>query len=70
MPSVAFLLLALMAAAVPARAGENKEKPFVLVLDPGHGGKDYGCIGRITNEKTIVLDVAKSGRACSQVLRR
>lgn len=32
---------------------------FVLVLDPGHGGKDYGCIGRLTNEKTIVLDVAK-----------
>ncbi len=59
MPSVAFLLLVLMAAAVPARAGEDKEKPFVLVLDPGHGGKDYGCIGRITNEKTIVLDVAR-----------
>jgi len=33
--------------------------PFVLVLDPGHGGKDYGCIGKLTNEKTIVLDVAK-----------
>lgn len=39
MPSVAFLLLVLMAAAVPARAGEDKEKPFVLVLDPGHGGR-------------------------------
>jgi N-acetylmuramoyl-L-alanine amidase len=32
--------------------------PFTLVIDPGHGGKDYGCIGDITNEKTIVLDVA------------
>lgn len=32
---------------------------FVVVLDPGHGGKDYGAIGNITNEKTIVLDVAK-----------
>lgn len=39
MPSLAFLLLVLMAAAVPARAGEDKEKPFVLVLDPGHGGR-------------------------------
>jgi N-acetylmuramoyl-L-alanine amidase len=34
-------------------------KTFTVVLDPGHGGKDYGCIGNLTNEKTIVLDVAK-----------
>lgn len=40
-------------AAVPA---ENR--PFTIILDPGHGGKDYGCIGKLTNEKTIVLDVA------------
>ena len=33
-------------------------KPFTVVLDPGHGGKDAGCVGNITNEKTIVLDVA------------
>ncbi|MGM9845943.1 MAG: N-acetylmuramoyl-L-alanine amidase [Muribaculaceae bacterium] len=35
------------------------DKPFTVVLDPGHGGKDYGCVGSITNEKTIVLDVAR-----------
>lgn len=34
-------------------------RDFVLVLDPGHGGKDHGAIGRITNEKTINLDVAR-----------
>ncbi|MDE6126286.1 MAG: N-acetylmuramoyl-L-alanine amidase [Muribaculaceae bacterium] len=34
-------------------------KDFVVVLDPGHGGKDFGAVGKITNEKTIVLDVAK-----------
>lgn len=34
------------------------EQPFVVVIDPGHGGKDSGCVGAITNEKTIVLDVA------------
>lgn len=33
--------------------------PFKVVIDPGHGGKDFGCIGNIINEKTIVLDVAK-----------
>lgn len=32
---------------------------FTVVIDPGHGGKDTGCIGKIANEKTIVLDVAK-----------
>lgn len=55
------LLLPLLAAtlSVPASAGESKARPFVLVLDPGHGGKDYGCIGRLTNEKTVVLDVAR-----------
>lgn len=33
-------------------------KTFTVVLDPGHGGKDYGAVGAITNEKTINLDVA------------
>ena len=33
-------------------------KEFVVVIDPGHGGKDYGAIGRKTNEKTINLNVA------------
>ena len=32
---------------------------FTIVIDPGHGGKDYGCVGKLTNEKTIVLDVSK-----------
>lgn len=40
-------------------ASLGSEKPFTLVIDPGHGGKDYGCIGKITNEKTIVLDVGQ-----------
>lgn len=32
--------------------------PYTIVIDPGHGGKDFGAIGQITNEKTINLDVA------------
>lgn len=34
------------------------EEPFVVVIDPGHGGKDSGCSGLLINEKTIVLDVS------------
>ncbi len=38
---------------------EGAARNFVVALDPGHGGRDFGAIGDITNEKTIVLDVAK-----------
>lgn len=59
----ALLLAAASATATTAAPRKAKktadgDKTFTLVLDPGHGGKDYGCIGKLTNEKTIVLDVA------------
>lgn len=53
----AVLLLLCFAVFVPCQGKNNGE--FVLVIDPGHGGKDYGAIGKITNEKTINLAVAK-----------
>jgi N-acetylmuramoyl-L-alanine amidase len=34
------------------------EKDFVLVIDPGHGGRDPGAIGKISKEKNINLTVA------------
>lgn len=40
----------------------GKEKAFTVVLDPGHGGRDYGAVGAITNEKTINLNVGLAVR--------
>lgn len=41
------------------RAATKGDDEFVVVIDPGHGGKDFGAIGEITNEKTINLAVSK-----------
>lgn len=42
-------------------------KDFVLVIDAGHGGHDYGAVGDKTNEKSINLSVAlKFGRLVKQ----
>ena len=32
-------------------------KNFVVTLDAGHGGHDYGALGEKTNEKTLTLSV-------------
>lgn len=59
MNTIKAVLLLLVIAAAPALAFARAGGDFVLVIDPGHGGKDYGAIGRITNEKSINLAVAK-----------
>ncbi len=38
---------------------ESATREFVVVIDPGHGGKDYGAIGAISREKDINLAVGK-----------
>lgn len=54
-------LILLGAPIVSAQAQKAKNKPFTLVIDAGHGGKDPGAIGRRgTKEKHINLSVAKS----------
>jgi len=40
-----------------------KKRPFILVLDPGHGGKDPGASRKGVAEKDIVLSLAKTIRA-------
>ena len=50
-----FILYFLLVFAVSLSAQNQK---FVLVIDPGHGGRDMGASGKITNEKKINLAVA------------
>ncbi|GBU11469.1 N-acetylmuramoyl-L-alanine amidase [Enterobacterales bacterium] len=44
-----------------ARDGKaGRERPLVIMLDPGHGGEDPGAIGKHkTREKDIVLQIAR-----------
>ena len=52
----------LSASIVPYRAaGQDRMKLSTIVIDPGHGGHDPGCISadRKTQEKNIALDIAK-----------
>ena len=46
-----------------ATAAEKLQEPFLLVIDPGHGGEDPGAISRKKNqEKKIVLAISKELR--------
>ena len=38
---------------------EKTSKPYVIVLDPGHGGYDGGANGNGVNEKDLTLKIAK-----------
>lgn len=59
MGSVFALLLCLFVSLVstPLLAAPPARQ-FVLVIDAGHGGKDAGAVGALTQEKTINLNVA------------
>ena len=55
---------ALLAIPVPSHAQQGKQAGLRLktvVIDPGHGGKDAGCVSRdgTTYEKTITLYIAR-----------
>ena len=45
----------------------SADKKFVLVIDAGHGGVDYGAMGSFSNEKDINLKIAlEFGRCVEQ----
>lgn len=46
----------------PGKAG--RDRPIVIMLDPGHGGEDPGAIGKYkTHEKDVVLQIARRLKA-------
>lgn len=46
------------AAFAASAAKKPKAKPFTVVIDAGHGGKDHGAVGKKASEKDINLAVA------------
>ena len=53
--------------AAPAGVAAPADKPVVVVLDPGHGGKDSGIVTAQGYEKTAMLDLAL---AVGKILRK
>lgn len=53
------LLLVAFSGAFAQKKQKSKEKPFTLVIDPGHGGVDPGALGKSAKEKDINLKVSK-----------
>jgi N-acetylmuramoyl-L-alanine amidase len=53
-----------------AASGIRNGKGWVIVIDPGHGGKDPGAIGTISREKDINLAIAlKTGEYIKQYIK-
>lgn len=53
---MALVLTVVAVVAAPVAVGA---KDFVITLDAGHGGHDYGAVGDKSNEKSITLAVVK-----------
>lgn len=60
--SFAMIMSALLIPALSMSGKSNKEDILTIVLDPGHGGKDFGACENGAKEKEINLAVAKKLR--------
>lgn len=52
-----FILLGVLLTLYPGTFSFAQNRPFTVVIDPGHGGKDPGAVGATAFEKDIVLSV-------------
>jgi len=60
MISVFMFVLIMM---IPCQGQNSGNKQWVIVIDPGHGGRDPGALGAFSKEKDIVLAIAlKTGK--------
>ncbi len=57
--SFIIILFTLLIINYPSKSFGATSDEFVLVIDPGHGGKDFGAIDNNVKEKDINLGVAK-----------
>ena len=56
---IILIILVLLSGAGNIHAQKSKEKPFTVVIDPGHGGVDPGAMGKFAKEKDINLKISK-----------
>jgi N-acetylmuramoyl-L-alanine amidase len=67
---IRFLLLVIMICIVPQLVLANGKKLTKIVLDAGHGGKDFGAQGSFSYEKDLTLAVVlKLGKIISDSLK-
>ena len=71
--NILILCLLLSVAVLPAYSfqspADDKKEKFKVVIDPGHGGKDWGTQGAYTKEKDLVLKVSlKVGKYLEDLL--
>jgi N-acetylmuramoyl-L-alanine amidase len=68
--TILFFLFIIIPTLSSSANGINNEKNRVIVIDPGHGGRDPGALGSMSREKDITLAIAlKTGEYIQQNIK-
>jgi len=68
--TILFFLFIIIPTVSSSANGINNEKNRVIVIDPGHGGRDPGALGSMSREKDITLAIAlKTGEYIQQNIK-